>query len=455
MPLWSYLENGGKRAIQIAHRRWGKDEVALHRACIAGFERVGTYWHMLPKASQSRKAIWDAVNGRTGKRRIDEAFPKEVRDGDARETDMFIRLKSGSTWQVVGSDNFDSLVGSPPIGIVLSEWALAEPRAWAILSPILEENKGTALFITTPRGRNHALKTLDLAKSESDWFWDVKSAYETPVFTREALEKIKRELIKTYGEDDGLSLFDQEYACSFDAALVGAYYAKQIEQLEQSGRIRDGIEFDPNHLVETAWDLGYSDDTTIWFFQTVANEPRVLGYYSAHGQDIGHYADKLNEYAERKGWRYWEKDPREALHWVPWDARPKTLASRGKSLLEIAWEEKQLSLRVAPNISVQDGIQATRKFLAKAWFDKTECADGLECLRNYQREWDEDRKVFKTTPLHNWASHGADGARIMAIAQAQREPIERRPQTIKRIEDMTFDELADLGNKMRKAEYRV
>lgn len=455
LPLWSYLEHGGLRAIEVAHRRWGKDDVALHRAACAAYERVGTYWHMLPKANQSRKAIWEAVNPRTGKRRVDEAFPPEIRE-DFRESDMFCRFKNGSTWQVVGSDNFNSLVGSPPVGITFSEWALADPHAWAILRPILDENGGWALFITTPRGRNHAHRTLELARSEPDWFADVKTAYDTAVFRPDQLARIKRELIKEWGEEDGEALFDQEYGCSFDAPLVGAYYAKQIAQLEAAGRIVDGIEHDPNHLVETAWDLGYSDDTTIWFFQTVLNEPRVLGYYSAHGQDITHYADKLTEYAERKGWRYWKTDPREALHWVPWDARPKTLASRGKSLLEIAWEERQLSLRVAPNLSVQDGIQATRKFLAKAWFDKSECADGIECLRNYQREWDDDRKVFKSTPLHNWASHGADGARIMAIAQAQREPIERqKPKSIKRIEDMTFDELAEIGSRMRQQEYRV
>jgi hypothetical protein len=457
MPLWSYLENGGRRAIQIAHRRWGKDDVALHRTSIAAnAERVGTYWHMLPKASQSRKAIWEAVNARTGKRRIDEAFPKELRDGEARETDMFIRFKSGSTWQVVGSDNFDSLVGSPPIGIVLSEWALADPRAWAILSPILEENKGSALFITTPRGRNHALKTLELAKSEPDWFWDVKSAYQTPVFTPAALEKIKREYIKTYGNDDGVALFDQEYGCSFDAALVGAYYAKQIELLEAAGRIRTNIAFDPSYPVETAWDLGFSDDCAIWFFQVVAGEVRILGYYANHGQDIGHYANVLTEYAQRKGWKYWFNEPNEAFHWVPWDARPKTLASGGKSLLEIAWSDHQLRLRVGKQLSLQDGIQAVRRMLSTVWFDRTECETGLDSLRNYQREWDDDRKIFKTTPLHNWASHGSDAFRYLAIAAQQREPVERRQAgQIKRLEDMTFDELAAMSSQLRKPEYRV
>src|SRR3712207_6376859 len=122
--LWSYLEQGGRRAVEVAHRRWGKDEVALHWTAVAAHQRVGAYWHMLPEAAQARKAIWDAVNPHTGKRRIDEAFPPVLRE-TTREAEMFIRMDNGSTWQVVGSDNFNSLVGSPPIGLVASEHALA------------------------------------------------------------------------------------------------------------------------------------------------------------------------------------------------------------------------------------------------------------------------------------------------------------------------------------------
>ena len=153
-PAWDYLEKGGKLAYVIAHRRWGKDDIALHWTACAAFDRVGTYWHLLPQASQARKAVFEAINPHTGLRRIDEAFPRELRE-TTRENEMFIRFKNGSTWQVVGSDNYDSLVGSPPVGVVMSEWALAKPQAWAYLRPILKENGGWAAFITTPRGRNH------------------------------------------------------------------------------------------------------------------------------------------------------------------------------------------------------------------------------------------------------------------------------------------------------------
>src|ERR1700748_3432508 len=165
--LWAFLENGGLRASEIWHRRSGKDDVCLHWAAIAAHQRVATYWHMLPEFGQGRKAIWTAVNPNTGRRRIDEAFPHELR-ANTNEQEMFIRFKCGSTWQVVGSDRFDAAVGSPPAGITFSEWALSNPAAWAYLAPILVENGGWAIFITTSRGRNHAKTMHDMARENSN-----------------------------------------------------------------------------------------------------------------------------------------------------------------------------------------------------------------------------------------------------------------------------------------------
>ena len=149
--LWSYLQRGGRRAIEVAHRRWGKDDVALHHTCIAAHERTATYWHCLPEYAQARKAIWTAVNPHTGVQRIDEAFPREIRE-NTNDQEMFIRFKCGSTWQVIGSDRYNSLVGAGVAGVVFSEWALANPAAWGYISPMMRENNGWALFITTPRG---------------------------------------------------------------------------------------------------------------------------------------------------------------------------------------------------------------------------------------------------------------------------------------------------------------
>ena len=180
IPAWTYLENGGRHAELIWHRRAGKDAICMHWASVAAFERVANYWHMLPQAAQARKAVWDAVNPHTGKKRIDEAFPISLRKA-TRNHEMQIEFLNGSTWQVVGSDNYNSLVGSTPAGVAYSEWSLANPSARAYLRPMLAENNGWQLFITTPRGRNHAYTTYEAARKDPSAFAQRLTAFETGV----------------------------------------------------------------------------------------------------------------------------------------------------------------------------------------------------------------------------------------------------------------------------------
>jgi len=229
LPLWSYLESGGRRAVAVWHRRAGKDEVCLHWAACAAMQKPATYWHMLPEANQARKAIWEAINPHTGRRRIDEAFPSEIRS-TTREQEMMIKFNNGSTWQVVGSDNYDSLVGSPPYGVIFSEWALAKPDAWAYLRPILAENGGWAMFIYTPRGDNHGKTTYDYALTSDEWFCELLTADKTGVFTPETLEEEKRELQSQYGASRGEALFKQEYYCSWVEAFEGSAVYPEFNQ---------------------------------------------------------------------------------------------------------------------------------------------------------------------------------------------------------------------------------
>lgn len=430
--VWEYLEGGGRRALCRWHRRSGKDDVALHWTAVSAMQRVGTYWHMLPEAAQARKAIWEAVNPHTGIRRIDEAFPRELRDA-TREHEMMIRFKSGSTWQVVGSDNFNSLVGSPPVGLVLSEWALAKPAAWAYLRPILAENGGWALFISTPRGRNHMQKMEVSALQSPDWFVQALPATETSVFTAAQLESERREYIAEYGEDDGDSLFRQEYLVSYDAAIVGAYYAKQIEAAEASARVCDLL-VDQSMPVHAAWDLGISDSTAIWCFQVMGGEMRVVDYYEANGQPLEHYADWLDE-------RGYSGDD-----WVPQDAKVRELGT-GKTRVETL---KALGRRprVVPAHTLMDGINAARLTLDVAYFDRTRTAYGLEVLRNYRREWDEDNKVFKDRPKHDWASHGADAFRYLAVAWREVAPRAATKESARGAQ--TLNEMLEMHDRERR-----
>ena len=236
MAAWSYLENGGRHAELIWPRRAGKDAVCLHWAACASFERIANYWHMLPEYSQARKAIWDAVNPSTGKKRIDEAFPHELRRR-VDNTKMTIEFVNGSTWQVVGSDNPDSLVGTTPAGIVYSEWALSNPNVRAYLRPIIAENNGWQAFITTPRGRNHAYTTFAAAEKNMraglDVFAQRLDAYDCRTMTPAQLAAELKEYIDSFGEDYGRAKFEQEYLCSFDAAIMGAILARSIAAAEK------------------------------------------------------------------------------------------------------------------------------------------------------------------------------------------------------------------------------
>jgi len=247
--LWDFLERGGKRASEIWHRRSGKDDVCLHWTAVAAHERVATYWHMLPEFAQGRKAIWTAVNPQTGKRRIDEAFPDELR-ANTNDDDMFIRFLNGSTWQVVGSDRFDAAVGSPPAGITFSEWALSNPAAWAYLAPILVENGGWAIFITTSRGRNHAKTMHDMARVTPGWHAQILTVNDTG-FAKHLVEAQRKEYHAIFGEEAGDALIEQEYYCSFDAAVRGSYWGKELAAAEREGRVGK-VDIDSSHPVHTA-----------------------------------------------------------------------------------------------------------------------------------------------------------------------------------------------------------
>jgi phage terminase large subunit len=422
-PLWDYLEKGGTRAIQFAHRRWGKDDVALHRSAIAAHQRVGTYWHMLPEAAQARKAIWDAIDPHTGRRRIDLAFPIELRDV-TRENEMFIRMKVGSTWQVVGSDNFNSLVGSPPIGLVSSEHALANPAAWAYLRPILLENGGWFLAITTPRGKNHAYSMLKAHQGEPSWYAGIQSALHTNVFTPEQLTDELHSYLSEYGDDQGQALFDQEYLCSFEAAILGAYFAGELAKMRAAGRI-GSFPWVEGLPVYVGGDLGRTDTTALWFWQMVDGSPRFIDYAEHAGKDVPFFVDLLRA----KPYTY-----AELPLWLPHDAKAETLASPRS--VQRQFRDAGFRNRIVQARDVQEGIQASRATLNRCTIDEDSCADGLEALTAYQREWDADLRRFKDHPLHNWASNGADGFRYCSVAWRQDwerpdvEPLPSIPQRI-------------------------
>jgi phage terminase large subunit len=396
-PLMRYLEGGGTRADVVAHRRWGKDDVALHWAAACAAKTPGTYWHLLPEASQGRKAIWDAVNPHTGQRRIDEAFPKPIRTR-TRDAEMMIHLQDGATWQVVGSDNFNSLVGSPPIGVVFSEWALAKPEAWSFIRPILAENGGWALFLWTPRGRGHATRAFDSrALRPDEWFTLKSPATATDVFSPAQLERERAEMIAELGsEEEGQARYASEYLVDFDAAAPGAYYAGLLGQAEREGRI-GRVPYDPALRVDTAWDLGVDDYTAVWFFQQAGREVRAIDYFETSGEGLHAI---VRQALGGKPYVY-------GAHHLPHDVMVRELGAAGRSRFETLGGLGVSPIAVGAAMDPEERINAGRLMIPLTWFDAEKCAGGLERLRGYRKRWNRATRSYGG-PLHDQASHGAD-----------------------------------------------
>jgi hypothetical protein len=420
------MQNGGKHCEIVWHRRSGKDELGLHWTAVAAFKRVAQYWYMLPEYSQARKAIWDAINPHTGRKRIDEAFPLELRT-TTRNDEMKIIFKNGSSFQAVGSDDPSKLVGSPPAGIVYSEWALSNPATRAYLRPILMENGGWQIFNTTPRGRNHAYTTLEAAKKNPEAFAQVLDATETGVFTRAQLETELQNYIADFGEDYGRSKFEQEYLCSFDAANLGAILARQITISERKGLINDEIEFDPHgQPIQISADLGRRDTATWWFWQPCIGGYNIIDYDSGFGIDAEEWCERLNKRLSK----YKLAGNRDALGviWLPHDARTKTFSAKESAIEIFLRQFGQKKVDITPMTSIADRINAARVVLPRVRFNASNCKIGLDGLRAWSYAYNDVTKTFGSNPLHDWASHDGDGfsygCQIMQMASPPPPSIE-------------------------------
>lgn len=415
MPAWCYMEGQeeGKRAVLVWHRRAGKDLFAINLCSTKMYERVGTYWHILPTYKQGRKIVWDGFT-RDG-RKFRSHFPPELVMSE-NSSDMKITMKNGAIYQVVGTDDVDSLVGTNPIGCIFSEYSLQDPAVWDYIRPILAENGGWAVFIYTMRGKNHGYKLQQMARNNRLWFEQTlvagnegtKREDGRPVISDEVIEDERRA-----GMEE--AMIQQEFYCSAEAPLVGAYYGNQMALALKENRICN-TPWEVTLPVNTAWDLGVSDCTSIWFYQQVGGEIRLIDFYETSGEGIAHYVKVLKE----KQYVY-------DKHLAPHDIEVRELGT-GKSRRETA-RTLGLNFTVVPIHEVMDGIDAVRNILGRCWFDQTKCERGIEALRSYRKEYDETRKTFKNSPEHDWSSHPADAFRILAMGMRNVRRGEKRQET--------------------------
>ncbi|WP_226552969.1 hypothetical protein [Celeribacter naphthalenivorans] len=412
-----------KRAIAIWHRRAGKDEIVLNATRENVFKRPGTYWHCLPQYKQARKALWNGVNAHTGKRRIFEAFPEQIIKR-MQDDDMFIEFVNGATWQLLGSDNYDSHVGAGAVQITYSEWALCNPAAWAYHSPMIRETNGLAAFITTPRGNNHAKTMFDTAQASPDtWFSELLRADQTGALTADQLAEAMAEYQDLYGIDLGRAMFEQEYFCSFAGATVGAIYGAEMSRAEQQDRMTL-VPINWDYPVHTVWDLGKAVNNPIWCFQVVNGDLRIVDFYVPEEDDLDTWLDWL----DNKGYRGNDYVPHDVLRteWGQKKTRIERLRDKGRKPVRI------------PMVSVADGQQAGRMAINAAVFHTGDdergqrVAHGVEGLKSYRREWDDELKRFRDTPVKDWSEHIGSAWRYLGLVWKDKREIEEhdRPKEL-------------------------
>jgi phage terminase large subunit len=382
----AFHERTARWAVIVAHRRAGKTVATINdliRRAIQDGKQDGRYAYVAPYYGQAKAVAWDYL------RKFSEPLLAKT-----NETELRVDLVNGARIRLYGGDAPDALRGLALDGVVLDEIADMRPRVWSeVIRPALSDRLGWATFIGTPRGKNAFWDIWNSAQGKPDWYAVMLKASDTDIIIPQELDSARQQM----SEDQ----YAQEYECSFDAAIQGAYYGKELLEAEQQGRISN-VPVDKGLPVHTAWDLGIGDSTAIFFAQQAGKEVRIIDYYEASGVGLDHYAKVL------QGKNYLWGD-----HIVPHDAAVRELGS-GKSRIETL-ASLGIKVRIAPRLGVDDGINAARLLLARCWFDQTRTADGVELLKQYRRKWNEERKCFEPTPLHDHTSHAADAFRYLAL----------------------------------------
>jgi phage terminase large subunit len=391
LPIFDALENKGyRRVLAILPRRAGKDVCGFNLMVRKALITVGVYYYIFPTYSQAKKVIWDSLTN-DGRRFLDYIPEELIKQTNSQE--MKIKLHNGSLIQLVGSDNYDSLMGTNPRGVVFSEYALQDPRAYQFIRPILTANDGWALFLSTPRGKNHLWELYQIALQSSYWFCYKLTVEDT---NHIPLHEIEREKAEGVMSED---LIQQEYYTSFTMGVEGSYYAKYLDKMRLNGQIGD-VPWEPSFLVHTSWDLGVRDSTVLLWYQKIGQTVRVIDCYENSKEGLEHYIKIINQ----KPYNY-------GKHIAPHDIQVREFSS-GMTRIEKA-RQLGINFTQCPRHEIEDGIEVVRSTLPKTWIDERACAPLLKALGNYRQEYDPRRKVYKPKPLHDWSSHYADCMRYL------------------------------------------
>lgn len=417
LPFWKAMDNGSKYAALVWARRHGKDITCWNFAVREAAKQVMDVTYVYPTSEMGKNNLWEA--------KTNDGFPftdfcplqlrKRVgrTDDGLNDTYKQIELINGSIIRLASAEKPDRLRGGNSKLYILSEYAEIDPVVLDIIEPVVEANGGRIVVNFTPKGDNHARGAWESWQNDPQWFTSLITAKNTTVFTAEQLERIKHRIIQRFvdqgrSEVEAMAFFDQEYLCSFDTPVIGSYYGEGMRRASEENRIAN-VPYSPSLPVHTYWDLGVGDSTAIWFLQSAGKEIRLIDYLESSGEGLDYYARQL----QQKNYVYGEQ-------WAPHDIEVREFTT-GKSRLETA-RKLGINFRIVPNISLEDGINATRSLLGQCWFDAEKCKRGISALKSYSKEWDDKMKTYKDRPKHNWASHGADAMRYLAVAyQEQRQ----------------------------------
>ena len=388
----AYHDRQERFAKTVAHRRFGKTVGTINdtiRAALINPRQYPPprYSYVAPTYTQAKDVAWNYL----------KHFSAVIPGYKTSESELWVEYPNGARIRLYGADNYERLRGLYNDGVVIDEPAQIDPRAWPeVIRPTLSDYQGWASFIGTPAGRDWFYKIDRDENGEllPDWFRLTLKASETGIIAPDELKSLRTGLSEEQ--------YAQEFECSFDAAVVGAYYGKLMQQAHDDKRIT-GVPYEPTAQVWTAWDLGMRDATAIWFCQVVGKEIRIIDYYESSGADLAHYVQQLRD----RKYVY-------AGHIVPHDAQAKELGT-GKSRLEVLESLGLNNVTVAPMHRVEDGINGVRVFIPKCWFDEKKCSRGIDALKLYRAEFDDKLQSFKPRPVHDWASHGADAFRYLAM----------------------------------------
>ena len=387
-PQFLKFHNRTKRwGCLVAHRRAGKTVAAVNdliKAALTCKSKFAQFAYIAPYRSQAKSVAWEYFKFFSG------TAAKSI-----NEAELMIDYVNGAKIRLFGADNADAMRGLGFDGVYLDEYGDFKPSVFgSVIRPALSSTQGWCVFGGTPKGKNGFWEIKQTAlRIPEEWFFMELKASDSHILPKGELAAAKAQLLPDQ--------YDQEMECSFEAAILGAFYGAEMKEANIGP-----VPYDTNLPVHTAWDLGYRDDTACWFYQVIAKEIHLIDFFAVSGENIDNICKKVLE----KSYRY-------GKHYLPHDARAKTLAAAGKSIIEqMAVHLGINSMEIVPDLSVQDGIQAVRKMLPNCWFDKEKCEEGIEALRQYQREYDEDKKSYRQTPRHDWCSHPSDAFRMLAVA---------------------------------------